>query len=115
MEHSSVTYEREYERAHEHTHDYTHEPDRDNSLDQPEPEWVDHRSYQDQGIDRAPGMHLGPGIYAALEKGQEPERYLRHQEIQHEIQNIERELEHVREFARDDQERVEERQLDHIP
>ena len=105
-------HERRLEHAHEYTRDDTREQGHDYTLDHPEPEWVDHRSLADQGIDRAPGLHLGPGVYAELEKGREPERYLRHQEIQHELGDTERELEHVREFARDYQERIEERQLD---
>ena len=112
-------HEREYERAHEqgyertrdHGQDHTHAHDRGDTQER-EPGYVDHRSNERQGIERAPGIHLGPGVYAALEKGREPERYLRHQEIQHEIRQADREVEHGREFTRDHQERLEERQLD---
>jgi len=38
---------------------------------------VDHRSYERQGVDREPGLHIGPTAAYQVERGQTPDRLAR--------------------------------------
>ncbi len=70
--------------------DLNHSLERDGSLER-----VDHRTLRDQGIDREPTRHMGPGVQAMRERGEEPERYQEYKHERDEIKQVQRELEHV--------------------